>query len=397
MCLKYILLKALLITYASSFSQSLPPKEILKNCLIKAQSINNAEYWYNYKAKKYMDMDLDAEDTLARSCYLKFANKDDGLIFHSEYGNEAYLYDADTLLKVKGELINKQIADRGNAIDWSEGTYNLFTTNGEGLKEFINNNDYLVTRETDTVINSVPCYKLKILKIDTDTSWLQSPSRLIYLYISQSDSLRIKSAIYKRSDGFDFYWIEELKNIKINHIDFEGFRKELTATIHKTLVKLPEKSQPPPRTERRPEIAEGDIAPNWKLPIYLKPGDSVELYSIKSKYTLLDFWYVSCAPCLKSIPEVKTLKDSVDEKLLTIVALNTHDNDYRIGEIDKRFHFNYTIACYAKKAAEEYGIDGFPHYLIIDNSNHKIVYSSSGYSKGKSQRILDFLRSLETE
>ena len=73
-------------------------------------------------------------------------------------------------------------------------------------------------------------------------------------------------------------------------------------------------------------------------------GEKVKLSSIKeeNKVLYLDLWHRRCKPCLKLLPEIDSLQESLKDKA-TIIALNTGDELEDIGPITKKLQLQLPI------------------------------------------------------
>lgn len=108
-----------------------------------------------------------------------------------------------------------------------------------------------------------------------------------------------------------------------------------------------------------------------------KRGKTLSLESFLGRPVLLDFWATWCAPCVESLPAVKSLYDETAAKGLVILSVDD-DEDARTATdfLAKRnepwsnFHLTDEIAA----AFPEHGI---PYFVLVDASG-KIVYSYQG-------------------
>jgi len=69
---------------------------------------------------------------------------------------------------------------------------------------------------------------------------------------------------------------------------------------------------------------EGKIIPNFTSNA-TPNGENFELYSLKGKYVLVDFWGTWCAPCIAEMPTVKEYQEKYKDQL-TILGVNSGDS-----------------------------------------------------------------------
>ena len=51
-------------------------------------------------------------------------------------------------------------------------------------------------------------------------------------------------------------------------------------------------------------------------------GKMISIYSIKSRYILIDFWFSTCKPCIDGFPELIELYNKTSREGLTIIGIS---------------------------------------------------------------------------
>jgi peroxiredoxin len=70
----------------------------------------------------------------------------------------------------------------------------------------------------------------------------------------------------------------------------------------------------------------GHLAPDFKLPDL--NGNSVTLNSMRGKIVLLDFWSISCGPCIREMPSIKAIGEAHKSDLIVWgVSFDQPDRD----------------------------------------------------------------------
>gem|GEM_PF-1960668 len=133
------------------------------------------------------------------------------------------------------------------------------------------------------------------------------------------------------------------------------------------------------------------VFPAFTLPdVYARNYSSSEC---KSKYTLVEFWYRSCLPCMKNIKRLNTIRSSIDKSILEIVAINDLDelNKESIDFVNK-FDVNYIVLFKGQELAKDLGIISHPITFIYDSKTRKIIYSNCGTNDNYSEEIINFIK-----
>lgn len=111
----------------------------------------------------------------------------------------------------------------------------------------------------------------------------------------------------------------------------------------------------------------------------------------KGKYLLLDFWSVSCPPCLASFPELKEVSETYKDSL-TVISINSDARKYW-AEYSRKHGITWVnlndrdgrSGIYA-----HYVERGIPVYVLISPEG-TVVKLFTGYTKGRIKQKLTFL------
>lgn len=104
-------------------------------------------------------------------------------------------------------------------------------------------------------------------------------------------------------------------------------------------------------------------------------GNQHDFESIGSKIIVLDFWFTTCAPCIKEMPEMNELKEEFGTNNVAWFGV-TYDNKEKVNRLLSKVQFDFTIVPNSQHLVDRFGIKFFPTTLIIDE-NRKIVYTGS--------------------
>lgn len=132
--------------------------------------------------------------------------------------------------------------------------------------------------------------------------------------------------------------------------------------------------------------------PDWKYP--LLGGDSISPDDIRSRFLLIDMWYMACPPCLKVMRDMSGIDTLYDESLLKIVSLNVGDKDtVKIREIAEKMNVKNDIACtfdtyhHVELSEKMGGCQGFPQLFLINMETRQVIWRSCGWHEGFMKEI----------
>lgn len=121
----------------------------------------------------------------------------------------------------------------------------------------------------------------------------------------------------------------------------------------------------------------GEVSPKYSVrSIYGKKFKSKDLLG---KVVVLNFWYTTCGPCKKEIPQLNALKEKFKGKEVAFIAIAL-DQEYKIAKFLKQNPFKYNIVEDGRWIAEKFDVKLYPTNIIIDKKGnfqfYKIGYKS---------------------
>lgn len=127
--------------------------------------------------------------------------------------------------------------------------------------------------------------------------------------------------------------------------------------------------------------------PNFTLMDTLK--EYFRSTDIKSRYTLVEFWYKGCLPCMKSIKRLNSIRDSFDVKFLEVIGINDADIlDPDTKRFISKFKPNYTILFNGKYLRDDLNVTAHPTTFIFDNKTRKVVFHKKGTDENYVEEII---------
>jgi len=116
------------------------------------------------------------------------------------------------------------------------------------------------------------------------------------------------------------------------------------------------------------EVNVGDPAPDFAIKD--ETGKELKLSDYRGNIVFLNFWYTTCVPCIKEMPDMELVNRVFKERKFKMVPVSV-DTDF---EDVKKFYRDYkltTMPMYldpGKQIANRYNVYKFPETYIIDGN-----------------------------
>ena len=120
-------------------------------------------------------------------------------------------------------------------------------------------------------------------------------------------------------------------------------------------------------------------------------GIALTSKALKGKPVVVNFWFTSCGPCIKEIPELNDLADEFAGKA-RFLAFATDDQE-PIKEFLKGREFRYEIVPSSSRLARAFGVEAYPSHYIIDGEGN-IVWRALGAAPKTVEILGDILQRL---
>jgi len=129
-------------------------------------------------------------------------------------------------------------------------------------------------------------------------------------------------------------------------------------------------------------------APNFKLKQL--NGDSIELYKIENKYTLLEFSGPACGACKLSTPFLIKSKALMESKNIDLYVIDdvAHSNLEELSKYIAEQKINYPYLIDGGEVGAKYKIMCLPTYFLIDKAK-KIVEMKMGYNENVLKEMIE--------
>lgn len=123
--------------------------------------------------------------------------------------------------------------------------------------------------------------------------------------------------------------------------------------------------EPPVGYSVSPKVAE--VAPDFSLTGL--DGKSHRLSDFKGQVVFLNFWATWCAPCVLEMPSIERLYQSLKDKGLTVITINTDDSssEEKVKKFVDTYGLNFKILRDPNfSVLDSYRVSGFPETFLID-------------------------------
>lgn len=131
----------------------------------------------------------------------------------------------------------------------------------------------------------------------------------------------------------------------------------------------------------------------FNTPMLEATGDTVTLREMETaRLLVLDFWYISCAPCMKAMPKMQELADKYRDKGVRVVGINSFDwaEKASIAQKLREKGIDFTTLYSDRSLVDRLGFNAFPRYLIIGH-DHRILFSGFATSTDLETVLLELL------
>src|ERR1035437_2310633 len=111
--------------------------------------------------------------------------------------------------------------------------------------------------------------------------------------------------------------------------------------------------------------------------------------SLKGKVIVLNFWSISCGPCITEMPELNELVAKMKGKEVVFIAPAVYSSkDDIVKYLLPKHPFSYQIVCIEND--DDYNVNSFPTHIIIDQ-NMNVAYKYDAYSKENTRKMEEIL------
>lgn len=137
-----------------------------------------------------------------------------------------------------------------------------------------------------------------------------------------------------------------------------------------------------------PQIQIGAPAPDFTMNDI--EGKPFTLSSLKGKVVMIDFWATWCPPCIRSIPEAKSIWNTYKKKDFVLLGISLDKDLDTWKQYVKEQQMSWTQVAdgnfWDNKAAMLYGIGSIPSVWILDQEGNVALKDVNPLSEGEAIR-----------
>ncbi|CCH51874.1 alkyl hydroperoxide reductase/thiol specific antioxidant/Mal allergen [Fibrisoma limi BUZ 3] len=95
-------------------------------------------------------------------------------------------------------------------------------------------------------------------------------------------------------------------------------------------------------------------------------GESYDTAALAGKVVVINFWFMSCAPCRAEMPALNKLVDEYRGKDVLFFGFTPDKTDRLKPEFFEKTPFNFNIVADAQRLADSFAITGYPTTYVVD-------------------------------
>jgi peroxiredoxin len=355
-------------------SQELTLPEILAKSDARLRSLKAWSYWIDHEMK-YLAYD----DTthLSAICYLQPVPEDSMRAYHHliDLPNlKQQVYDGESVLNVN-------LKD-STSIVFNTKLYGYSSIKGSMFSELYRRDllrDSFFTRRLahselleadwrEADYHGVPCYTVRFQYADDE----EVSNMSVVYHLRREDFFPIGM-----QESLDFQNMRQYRAYLLSNLAFAERFDERLFDIEAHVPDPSKVTQYAPREQ--PLLEVGQPAPAIEKETV--GGERFALQDYRGRFVVLDFWYRSCYPCLKAMPELQRIAEAFDPAEVAVVGVNVFDKPEKIVPMLEEKGLSHTNIHGAKDIAQAYQVSGYPTLYIIDREG-RIAYSHVGWSSG---------------
>ena len=412
---KSILILVLFLISFKAFSQKISVEELLSKTEKSLDKIETLNYKTNRLVKNFSDKDtiyqeaicsifIEPKDKIGMHYITNIVWDDEFLsqqIYNGVNGSQVNINKDKTLrnFEVLDDKKIKSIRGFGNA----RFLYFSFFNKNQRFTRFKNKNereniDRMEVSEEKFENSFV--YVLSVFFKNHKDSDAYVNNGIDKYYIRKSDYLPIARSSYGEFQGmkeYEFVTIDYLGINTLKSTDFKPYTKIEEVNIeaiyeqNKSLFASDSfaNKNNKPKEEFKQVSVDVDLS-NKKFPFNdfnLSESKTIKLSDLKGKVVLLDFWYRSCFPCIKAMPELAKLQKEFENDLV-VIGINDRDEQDQVADFLKYKKVNYSSTYKSElHISNSLKINAFPTTIIIDK-NGAIIFMETGFNKEKIKKTI---------
>lgn len=376
-----------IISFPFLVSAQTDPNEFLGHYLDKRDGFNAV------KSKVDLDLKLfsmDAPEKITANVEIVRAPQDTifGAWLYIETDSLLFIYNHGQLYRMDKDAETVQTANAAeNPGLWISSTWvgdfteQAFITKNQNARTILTNTA-IQHQIVDTLIGTWPCKGFYYFPPDQD----EFSDQYIFVAIDTMEHMlrkRITSIWFQENEQYQAWTFDQPtygQQTELTHLDEELMGKLSTATKYGTTS-----SNDSIRKAIDYSSLNGRIMGTQTL---------LDIKDLDADVILLDFWYSSCYPCMKTIPEINKLYDHFKGQKVAVYGVNIIDdeivNKSRIEKYVRNNPMHYQTIMADNKLYASWVPNGYPTLLILDR-NFNLIHENTGFSENMEAELSDII------
>jgi thiol-disulfide isomerase/thioredoxin len=381
--MKRAILVILLLSSSGCFSQT--AREILQQAYVKCSQIREGRYRMEIATKYPM-----SKDTARSASDCRFGALPGDTLFGFRFrtrntenngDSSGYAFDGERFAWYSAGGKNVKylaVRDRSGEIASLAHNYHFFQpftqVNGSAVDISDCNEDCVLHYPGEERIGSWLCRHVRI----TDLSLAESgiPRAVTDVWINMADSVPVRYTVsYDVVVNSDT--LTQLEDFTLTEYAFGTFDIGLK-NLQDFVPRGYELSEFRPE-QREQLLPAASFAPKFKARSI--SGKKIDPARSGAKLVLLDFFYLSCYPCLKSAPYLDSLYEKFGGKGLLVLGIDNVDTKQQLLEGPAgHSSARYPVIADSCGITEKFLVQSYPTFYLIDQTG-RIVYTAQGFSQ----------------
>lgn len=110
-------------------------------------------------------------------------------------------------------------------------------------------------------------------------------------------------------------------------------------------------------------------------------GNEISSKNTKGKVVVLNFWFVSCKPCIAEIPELNEVYETYKNNSEVVFASITFDKKEKVDAFLEKYALQYPVVSDALEICKLFKISGYPTNIVIDKNGNFYDSISGGFDQ----------------
>lgn len=118
------------------------------------------------------------------------------------------------------------------------------------------------------------------------------------------------------------------------------------------------------------------------------------LQHYRGKVVLVNFWASWCPSCIREMPDLERLQDTLGEESFRIVTVNVGEQKFRVWKFVRLVNFHLPVLLDTQKSVfDEWGLQVLPTSFLLD-ANGRVRYWVQAAPRWDSDETLSVIRGL---